>query len=234
MAPAAILLDLVLADEAWDFLIRLKRNQRTRHVPVLVASVVDAGDKALALGADAFLVKPIQRAMLIETLNGLHARMHPPIRVLVVDDEESARYLVRRCLPAPGFEVIEVADANDAVRRASTDAPDVILLDLVMPACRATSCWRSCGGSAHHCDIPVVIATGATPDRDGPAGAPAATRICRAAEDRAVAPHPPGHCADGARPRDKFRPRGRRRGLSGQPYGKGAAHTYGLRRVPTR
>ena len=38
--------------------------------------------------------------------------MHPPIRVLVVDDEESARYLVRHCLPAPAFEVIEVADAE--------------------------------------------------------------------------------------------------------------------------
>ncbi len=83
VAPAAILLDLVLGDEAWDFLIRLKRNHRTRHVPVVVASVIDAGEKALALGADAFLVKPIQRATLIETLNGLHARMHPPIRVLV-------------------------------------------------------------------------------------------------------------------------------------------------------
>ena len=83
VAPAAILLDLVLGDEAWDFLIRLKRDQRTRHVPVVVASVIDAGEKALALGADAFLVKPIQRATLVETLNGLHARMHPPIRVLV-------------------------------------------------------------------------------------------------------------------------------------------------------
>ena len=92
-----------LADEAWDFLIRLKRDQRTRHVPIVVASVVDAGEKALALGADAFLVKPIERATLIETLNGLHARMHPPIRVLIIDDEESARYLVRQCLPAPAI-----------------------------------------------------------------------------------------------------------------------------------
>ena len=159
------------ADEAWDFLIRLKRDHRTRHVPVVVASVIDAREKALALGADAFLVKPIQRATLIETLTGLHARMHPPIRVLVVDDEESARYLVRRCLPAPGFEVIEVADANDAVRRASTDAPDVILLDLVMPAMSGHELLGGAAAASAHHSHPGRDRDRGDPDRGGPAGA---------------------------------------------------------------
>ena len=51
IVPAAIVLDLVLeGEEAWDLLIRLKRDERTRRIPVVIASVVAAREKALALG----------------------------------------------------------------------------------------------------------------------------------------------------------------------------------------
>jgi signal transduction histidine kinase/DNA-binding response OmpR family regulator len=162
VAPAAILLDLVLGQEAWDFLIRLKRDQRTRHVPVVVASLLESREKALALGADAFLVKPIERATIVETLNGLHARMHPPIRVLVIDDEESARYLIRRCLPLPGFEVIEVPDPLDGHRRARADQPDVIVLDMVMPGITGPQLLIELSADPLTARIPVVIVTGAS------------------------------------------------------------------------
>jgi signal transduction histidine kinase/DNA-binding response OmpR family regulator len=161
VAPAAIILNLVLGDEAWDFLIRLKRDQRTRHVPVVVASLAASGDKAVALGADAFLAKPIDRATIVETLNGLHARMHPPIRVLVIDDEESARYLVRRCLPSPAFQVFEVPDPADGQRRARAEAPDVIVLDLVMPGMSGRQLLAALRTDPLTAQIPVVIVTGA-------------------------------------------------------------------------
>jgi signal transduction histidine kinase/CheY-like chemotaxis protein len=162
VAPAAILLDLALGQEAWDFLIRVKRDQRTRHIPMVAASGVESREKALALGADAFLLKPTERVMLVETLNGLHARMHPPIRVLVIDDEESARYLVRRCLPRPTFEVIEVPDAVDGHQRARADEPDVIVLDLVMPGITGPQLLTELRADPLTARIPVVIVTGAS------------------------------------------------------------------------
>ena len=56
-----------------------------------------------------------------------------PQRVLVVDDEESARFFLTRSLRKAGYAVDEAADGAQAVERL-TDVPyDVVLTDLVMP-----------------------------------------------------------------------------------------------------
>jgi len=80
----------------------------------------------------------------------------------VVDDEESARYLVRRCLPLPTFEVIEAPDAVDGHRRARADGPDVIVLDLVMPGITGPQLLADLRADPLTARIPVVIVTGAS------------------------------------------------------------------------
>ena len=50
---------------------RLKRDDTTGHVPVIVTSQLPDAEKGFALGADAYGVKPIERAWLIETLDRL-------------------------------------------------------------------------------------------------------------------------------------------------------------------
>ncbi|MEN3339469.1 MAG: hypothetical protein V7647_3145 [Acidobacteriota bacterium] len=178
IAPAAIVLEIAGdADDPWDFLIRLKRDRRTNHVPVVVASVAAAREKALALGADAFLVRPIDASTLLGTLDGLQSRMSTVIRVLAIDDEESARYMVRRCLPLPAFEVLEASDAAEGLRCARVEAPDVIVLDLVMPVTSGWDLLSKLRGDPLTSHIPVVIATGADlgdADRRGLAGDAAA------------------------------------------------------------
>ncbi len=54
-------------------------------------------------------------------------------RVLVIDDEAPIRLLCRVNLEAEGMEVIEAADGPSGLERARADAPDVILLDVMMP-----------------------------------------------------------------------------------------------------
>src|SRR6476660_5696725 len=54
-------------------------------------------------------------------------------RVLVVDDEQPIRMLVRGYLEAEGFEVIEAPDGPTAVTAARDARPDVIVLDLMLP-----------------------------------------------------------------------------------------------------
>jgi two-component system, OmpR family, alkaline phosphatase synthesis response regulator PhoP len=55
------------------------------------------------------------------------------IKVLVIDDEAPIRLLCRVNLEAEGMEVIEAADGPSGLERARADAPDVILLDVMMP-----------------------------------------------------------------------------------------------------
>lgn len=56
-----------------------------------------------------------------------------PFRVLVVDDEESLRFFLRRGLDKAGYAVDEVADGRAAIERLTEVAYDVVLTDLVMP-----------------------------------------------------------------------------------------------------
>ncbi|HEX6425078.1 MAG TPA: response regulator transcription factor [Acidimicrobiales bacterium] len=56
-----------------------------------------------------------------------------PHRVLVVDDEATIRDIVRRYLVAEGFEVDEAADGEQALARCAAAAPDVVVLDVLMP-----------------------------------------------------------------------------------------------------
>lgn len=166
-SPAAIILDLVLGgQEAWELLIRLKRDERSRTVPVIIVSALAYQEKGLALGADAYLVKPIDRRALIDTINGLQARTRAAVRVLTIDDEPMARYLVRQCLVAPAFEVTEAASAEEGLQMARSDPPDVIVLDLIMPGLDGRGALAELRQNPTTSHIPVVISTGADLEED--------------------------------------------------------------------
>ncbi len=54
-------------------------------------------------------------------------------RILIVDDDESIRQIVRLCLTDEGFEVYEAANGQAALDALDEFQPEVILLDLRMP-----------------------------------------------------------------------------------------------------
>ena len=54
--------------------------------------------------------------------------------VLVVDDYDEVRLITRRVLESFGYRVVEAASGSEAVRVAQADSPDLILMDLSMPA----------------------------------------------------------------------------------------------------
>ena len=125
-----MVLDLRLhGHDSWDLLAKLKRQGQTESIPLIVVSALDDRQKGFALGADAYGVKPITREWLIETLNALVPRS-PAVRVLTVDDEETARFIIREMLPTADYEVLEATSGRDGLKRAREVAPDVVLLDM--------------------------------------------------------------------------------------------------------
>jgi CheY-like chemotaxis protein len=54
--------------------------------------------------------------------------------VLVVDDYDEIRLVTRRALESFGYRVLEASSGTEAVRVAQADSPDLILMDLSMPA----------------------------------------------------------------------------------------------------
>ena len=80
-------------------------------------------------------------------------------RVLVVDDTEEDRRLLNRLLTAEGYTVTTAADGLSALRTVSEAAPDIILLDVMMPGMTGFEvCQRLKGNPATRL-IPVVLVT---------------------------------------------------------------------------
>ena len=54
-------------------------------------------------------------------------------RILVVEDQEDLRAILRDLLSASGYEVIEAGDGTEGVAKAGAERPDLILMDIQMP-----------------------------------------------------------------------------------------------------
>lgn len=82
-----------------------------------------------------------------------------PGRILVVDDEERNRKLLRRILEAKGYEVREAEDGEEALARVAEELPDVILLDVMMPKIDGFEVCRRIKGDDSTSHIPVLLVT---------------------------------------------------------------------------
>jgi CheY-like chemotaxis protein len=79
--------------------------------------------------------------------------------ILVVEDTEDSRYVLKIVLEMFGFIVIEAVDGSEAVKSASENRPDLILMDISMPVMdglAATRAIRKFGGSTK---IPIIAVT---------------------------------------------------------------------------
>ncbi len=87
-------------------------------------------------------------------------------KVLVVDDEAPIRLLCRVNLEAEGMEVIEAADGQTGLDMARSEHPDVILLDVMMPAMDGWQVAEQLVDDAEAGQIPLVFLTARAELRD--------------------------------------------------------------------
>jgi signal transduction histidine kinase len=78
---------------------------------------------------------------------------------LVIDDEQTARYLLRRYLTAIGCRVSEASGGPEGLARAEAERPDVIFLDLRMPEMLGTEVLARLKRNPATIGIPVIIST---------------------------------------------------------------------------
>ncbi|WP_039921523.1 response regulator transcription factor [Amycolatopsis decaplanina] len=77
-------------------------------------------------------------------------------RVLVVDDDETVRDVVRRYLEVAGFEVDVAGDGTEGLRLFSTTGPDLVVLDVMMPGLNGLEVCRRLRQVSQ---VPVVMLT---------------------------------------------------------------------------
>jgi signal transduction histidine kinase/DNA-binding response OmpR family regulator len=165
--PKLILLDIRLPDrDGLDLLHALKEDPTTKEVPIVVVSVVDERLEGLRLGAIEYLVKPVDRAKLVEAATralgrspASSGRFEPSPRVLVVDDEEEVQQLLARTLRVNGFRVDTAATGAETLEKAKAEPPDLILLDLWLPDMSGWDVMTRLKQVSGCASIPVVVLT---------------------------------------------------------------------------
>ncbi len=85
--------------------------------------------------------------------------MTATLRVLVADDDEGLRQLMRLVLRSAGFEVIEAVNGLDALARARDCNPTVILLDVMMPGLDGFAVCRDLKSDQRFDGVPVIFVT---------------------------------------------------------------------------
>lgn len=161
--PAAIVLDVMLEGEtSWALLTEIKAQAETRDIPVLVVTVTNREQKARALGADEFVIKPLDQRWLARKLATLARRRGPISRILVIDDDEVSRYMLAKLLGDGPYEVREAANGTDGVRLAREWQPHVVFLDFVLPGMTAFDVLDELKLDPSTRHVPVIIHTSRT------------------------------------------------------------------------
>lgn len=159
LRPVAITLDVMMPDlDGWSVLAALRQDAQLADTPVIMVTILEEQRRGMALGAAGYLVKPIEREHLHHLLQKFRSTTSPT-RILLVDDDFMQRERVRSWLDGQHWTITEAANGREALVRLQEGAPDLILLDLMMPemngfqlvaALQQNSVWR---------DIPVIVVT---------------------------------------------------------------------------
>ena len=133
--PNAVVLDVGLPDHSGLWVLdQLKRDVRTRHIPVHVVSGADNAETALSLGAIGYLLKPVKREELNEVLKRLETKLEQRVRrVLIVEDDAVQREAVRKLLGSHEVETVAVATAAECLEQLRDHTFDCMVLDLSLP-----------------------------------------------------------------------------------------------------
>lgn len=86
--------------------------------------------------------------------------MHDRHTVLIVEDDTDLRRMYRAALALAGYDVQEARDGFEALRRLDWNRPDLVVLDLMLPAVSGHIVRKEIAEGATTRHIPIVVVTG--------------------------------------------------------------------------
>jgi CheY-like chemotaxis protein len=128
LQPKAITLDLQVPGDGWTILRRLKDSPTTREIPVLIVSVVDETTRGLAMGATAYLVKPVAREALVHSLEsmGVQTRRVAGANVLLVGEDSAPLRDIWEHLHQIGCKVERVMSVSRPLTKSKSDVALIV------------------------------------------------------------------------------------------------------------
>ena len=159
LLPKVVILDVMMPQkDGWAVLREMKDDPTLKSIPVIMHTVIDNRNLGFAIGAQDYLIKPVDHDTLIRTIK----RYEQPARalhILVVDDEQDQREILSRILLKEGWEVRIADGGRSALALLEQSLPDVITLDLLMPTMDGFEFLKIVKENERWAHIPILILT---------------------------------------------------------------------------
>jgi PAS domain S-box-containing protein len=162
LRPDAITLDVLMSGgNGFETLVALRKSPETANIPIIIVSIVDQKQVGFALGAADYLVKPIRKPVLLETI-----RKHVPNQtdddaaILLVDDDPKTLELLQETLRSAGYETQSVQSGTRALEVLSSKLVSAVILDLLMPGMDGFEVIRHVRQEAALKELPILVMTG--------------------------------------------------------------------------
>ena len=166
LRPDAITLDVIMPGmDGWAVLSALKADPDLAEIPVILLSFVGNKSLGFALGASDYLTKPVDGKRLAALLNKYRrdrdgvAANSLPCQILVVEDDDATRKILRRILEKKGWAVAEADSGRTALEQLAVARPHLILLDLMLPEMDGFELIAELRKSHSEDPIPIVVIT---------------------------------------------------------------------------
>ena len=163
LQPDAITLDLLMKPvHGIQVLLELKNDPRTAKIPVVVVTIVDQPAIGTALGADEYLVKPVEKAALLAALErclAVRAAKSPTRSILVVEDDAPTREVISEMLHREGYSVTTAADGEQARASVTKSLPELVILDLLLPKVSGFELLSEWRANSRTADLSVFVLT---------------------------------------------------------------------------
>ncbi|MCS6889257.1 MAG: response regulator, partial [Chloroflexus sp.] len=170
LRPDLIILDLQMdGGRGWDVLANLQRNPELCSIPVIAIATAEAAQQALAAGAVAWLAKPVDRGALRRALSQITAGCQPLTtpasqygkwaKLLLADDNEINLSTMSEYLAACGYEVRVARNGREALQMAAEWKPDLIVMDIQMPALDGLEAIKQLRAQAMYATTPIIAVT---------------------------------------------------------------------------
>jgi CheY-like chemotaxis protein len=168
LRPDAITLDVLMpGGDGFETLVALRKSPETAKIPIIIVSIVDQKQVGFALGAADYLIKPIRKPELLQSIRK-HVLPHADddSAILLVDDDPKALELLSEILRSAGYETQSVTSGARALEVLSAKFVGAVLLDLLMPNMDGFQVIRHIREEPKLKELPILVMTAKalTPD----------------------------------------------------------------------
>ncbi len=159
--PTLIVMDVNFAKgQGWDILQRLKGRDDTLDIPIIVVTLSNEADRALAYGAREVIQRPFMPETLVKAVLDAEKEANTQ-RILIIDDQPEAVRLIKQLLDEHGkYRVFAAHSGTEGIALVARRRPDLVILDLRMPEMDGFSVLNELRSNPETSNIPVMVVTG--------------------------------------------------------------------------